>query len=337
MSGPIRLATLLALLLVPAVTRSMQAQDRAANERNCRIAVGDSLGRTMQALTVEQASVDAGGTALVTWRRADGPYGNCRVDPGGRVIAVEIHRTTERAGAREPTPVAKPPVVAIAPGERITCASNENRRSECPVPSGSEVRLVKALSGAPCEENRTWGREPTRIWVDHGCRAEFEVRKRGEETAVGEVPGSVKQTDLRSLATCRNEVRSHYRIPMPQIATEVASRQGAGTVDIAWRTTNGARGTCRVNRNGKLVRFEIEEEGSEAVAPVPVRPEQRVTCASDDGKLKECPIGADREVRLARKLSDAACIQGRSWGADRNRHVIWVTAGCRAEFSVSSR
>ena len=33
-----------------------------------------------------------------------------------------------------------------------------------------------------------------------------------------------------------------------------------------------------------------------------------------------------------RKLSDAPCIQGRTWGYDRNR--IWVDRGCRALFEV---
>jgi hypothetical protein len=37
-------------------------------------------------------------------------------------------------------------------------------------------------------------------------------------------------------------------------------------------------------------------------------------------------------VQLLRTLSDSACIEGRTWGWDRNG--VWVDRGCRAEFSV---
>jgi len=39
-------------------------------------------------------------------------------------------------------------------------------------------------------------------------------------------------------------------------------------------------------------------------------------------------------VRIGRRLSDAPCVQGRSWGYD-NRGV-WVSQGCRAEFIVGA-
>jgi hypothetical protein len=37
-------------------------------------------------------------------------------------------------------------------------------------------------------------------------------------------------------------------------------------------------------------------------------------------------------VRLKRQLSRDACVEGVSWGFDRNG--IWVDRGCRAEFEV---
>ncbi|MBK7600121.1 MAG: DUF3011 domain-containing protein [Acidobacteria bacterium] len=40
-------------------------------------------------------------------------------------------------------------------------------------------------------------------------------------------------------------------------------------------------------------------------------------------------------VQLVRQRSDAACIQGRTWGFDRRR--IWVDRGCRADFIVGNR
>jgi hypothetical protein len=340
MTGLLRVAALVALLVSPAFTRAVQAQDRADNERICRAAVVDSLGQSFMRLTVEQVSGDAGGTALVNWQRSDGPYGSCRIE-SGRLARMDIHRTTQPAATpNQPVPAVRAPVVVARPvaGERVTCASNDNRRAECAIRRESDVRLATVLSDAPCQENRTWGRDATHIWVDKGCRAEFEVRAR--ETVESEDrtnPASVKQTDIRSMAACRTEVRNHYQIPMPQIVTQIASRQGEGTVDVDWHTAQGSRGNCRVNRHGKVVRFEIEGEGSRAAAPSTVALERRVTCGSQDGNRTECPIPPGSEVRLTKKLSDAVCTQGWSWGADSKRNVIWVDRGCRGEFVVISR
>lgn len=55
------------------------------------------------------------------------------------------------------------------------CESRENRRHECTV-SGDlrHVHLERQLSGSQCIRGYSWGTEGgNKIWVDHGCRAEF--------------------------------------------------------------------------------------------------------------------------------------------------------------------
>jgi hypothetical protein len=37
-------------------------------------------------------------------------------------------------------------------------------------------------------------------------------------------------------------------------------------------------------------------------------------------------------VTLSRQLSDSGCVQGKTWGYDANG--IWVSNGCRAEFTL---
>lgn len=58
----------------------------------------------------------------------------------------------------------------------------------------------------------------------------------------------------------------------------------------------------------------------------------RVSCESNDNRRRTCRIDTRGGVRLARQLSDSPCIQGRTWGYDRN--AVWVSNGCRAEFEV---
>jgi hypothetical protein len=60
----------------------------------------------------------------------------------------------------------------------ITCSSDNGQRVYCGADTSGGVRLVRQLSGSPCDQ-RTWGFDSRGIWVDRGCRAEFDVSGRG--------------------------------------------------------------------------------------------------------------------------------------------------------------
>ena len=57
----------------------------------------------------------------------------------------------------------------------VTCESYDDRFSQCRIPERSQVRIVEQLSAAPCYPGRTWGVGNGFIWVNNGCRANFEV------------------------------------------------------------------------------------------------------------------------------------------------------------------
>jgi len=67
------------------------------------------------------------------------------------------------------------------------------------------------------------------------------------------------------------------------------------------------------------------------------RSDQRVRVESRDGRQARyrVSIPASARVRLVERLSSQACVQGRSWGYDRQG--IWVDDGCRAVFSIDYR
>jgi hypothetical protein len=58
----------------------------------------------------------------------------------------------------------------------VSCNSDDTRRHSCEVDTRYGVRLLKQNSGSPCDQDRTWGFDRRGIWVDRGCRADFEVR-----------------------------------------------------------------------------------------------------------------------------------------------------------------
>lgn len=60
--------------------------------------------------------------------------------------------------------------------QNIYCASDDGRRHTCPINTyGGTVRLLNQKSGSACIQGRSWGFNNTGIWVDRGCRADFEV------------------------------------------------------------------------------------------------------------------------------------------------------------------
>ena len=63
-------------------------------------------------------------------------------------------------------------------GDTIRCESNGYRYSECRADTRGGVRLSRQLGGN-CQQGRSWGWRGDIIWVDNGCRAEFQTRNGG--------------------------------------------------------------------------------------------------------------------------------------------------------------
>lgn len=61
--------------------------------------------------------------------------------------------------------------------KRFKLESNGGRETRRIDTSGG-VKLTKRLSDKPCTLGRNWGYDRNGVWVDDGCRAEFEVRTR---------------------------------------------------------------------------------------------------------------------------------------------------------------
>ncbi len=60
---------------------------------------------------------------------------------------------------------------------------------------------------------------------------------------------------------------------------------------------------------------------------------QVISCDSNDHRLRRCNVSIRRDARLVRQTSRTACVEGRSWGWDRDG--VWVNGGCRGEFQVN--
>lgn len=61
--------------------------------------------------------------------------------------------------------------------------------------------------------------------------------------------------------------------------------------------------------------------------------DRTIRCESEGGRMRVCRVDTLGNVQLARQLSSSRCIEGQTWGV--NRQGIWVDGGCRADFTVN--
>jgi len=64
----------------------------------------------------------------------------------------------------------------------------------------------------------------------------------------------------------------------------------------------------------------------------PASAQSTLRCESTNGRRVECRFDGAGTVQLSRQFSNNACIEGQSWGVDRN--TVWVDRGCRADFTI---
>jgi hypothetical protein len=57
----------------------------------------------------------------------------------------------------------------------LRCGSVDERHNTCRLAQPGYVTIERKISGASCNQGRSWDYDRREIWVDHGCEAEFRV------------------------------------------------------------------------------------------------------------------------------------------------------------------
>ena len=237
-------------------------------------------------------------------------------------------------------PVSAAPVPQAA--LRMSCSSDDMRRHVCAVDTTGGVQMVHQKSEAKCIQGRSWGYDNRGIWVDHGCRAEFEVgaqvvvethrdgheavelrahdrdgRREGEFRGWGDAYMVYCASDAMERVWCPADSRFGVRM--------IRQRSEAGCVEgQTWGY--GKRGIW-VDR-GCRADFRVTGDWQKNAAAL-------VYCPSDYMQLNSCPVDTLDGVFIIRQRSEADCVFNRTWGYDRDR--IWVDRGCRADFEIVDR
>lgn len=210
----------------------------------------------------------------------------------------------------------------LGTGNVIRCESDNGRTHECAVGYVRDARLLRQLSRGACVEGESWGVTHRSIWVAHGCRGEFLIDDRGRDDDRGGIgSGDHIRCESDDGRWKRCDVRARGRVEIVRQLSRSACVRGQswGTDAQGIWVSGGCRAEFRVERRAG------HDEPSLS----------RFTCESSNGSPRFCAAGSRGDVRLVRQISRSPCVEGRTWGRERNG--VWVGQGCRAEFEVSGR
>jgi hypothetical protein len=142
--------------------------------------------------------------------------------------------------------------------QTISCASQDGGRQFCPADTRGGVTMVRQNSSSPCVQGQTWGYDGRGIWVDRGCRADFQA---GNSYPGGPGPGGPGPGPGGNTITCES---SHNRrnyctignvnsnVEMVQQLSQAPCTRGAtwGNDGQGIWVDRGCRATFRVSAYG---------------------------------------------------------------------------------------
>jgi Protein of unknown function (DUF3011) len=200
-------------------------------------------------------------------------------------------------------------------GQTIRCESYGSRPNYCNADTRFGVVLVQQLSDKKCIEGRSWGADTRGVWVNDGCRGEFEIGGRGWENQQFQVV-RCESVDTREKLCPLDGRYNRIRLVKQLSRSQCTQGQTWGSDNRGIWVSQGCRATFEVSRT------YAQDRGN------------TVRCQSDGSRTRYCDVDTRGGVQLIRELSSSRCAQGQTWGWD-NRG-IWVTRGCDAEFEVGA-
>jgi hypothetical protein len=207
---------------------------------------------------------------------------------------------------------------SAAQASTITCESTNNEYRSCPADTSGGVRLSQQLSTKGCWENDTWGFDRNKIWVDRGCRAQFQVGAHGTSAdGKGDALAAAAVIGIAAAAIiASNQHDDHHN-----------KNSNNSNYNNNYDNRYDGRYDSRYddnNRNYDNNRYGYNGYGGD--------PRRTFTCESRNDRRNYCSFPGRGHVEIYKQRSSKPCRHGHSWGVEGNS--VWVADGCRAEFAV---
>jgi len=227
-------------------------------------------------------------------------------------------------------------VLPASADTKVRCDSNDGHYHECVAGPADYVTVARLWSKTKCVSGQSYGYRNGVIWVDQGCRADFNVVNSNMTSASTDpyYRGSRNNNNGRYTSQtvvcesldghrhhCAVDTSGGVRLTKRMSKTGCDFKSDWGYYNNGVWVANGCRAEFRVRSDNRL----MSQSSTNDV----------VVCESENGRRKHCDADTRFGVSLFRQTSDSACIENRTWGYDNNG--IWVTSGCRAEFQLNPR
>jgi hypothetical protein len=207
---------------------------------------------------------------------------------------------------------------SAAQASTVTCESTNNDYRSCPADTSGGVRLSQQLSTKGCWENDTWGFDRNKIWVDRGCRAQFQVGAhgtsaagKGDALAAAAVIGIAAAAIIASSQHDDHHNKNHNNNSYNNNYDNRYDGRYDGRYDDNYRNYDNNR-------------YGYNGYGGD--------PRRTFTCESRNDRRNYCSFPGRGHVEIYKQRSSSPCRHGHSWGVEGNS--VWVADGCRAEFAV---
>ena len=208
-------------------------------------------------------------------------------------------------------------------GGVIACASNDGRRVWCPADTRGGVQMMRQVSQSPCIQGQTWGFDGRGVWVDRGCRAEFQIGTGGYGNGgAGSGAALSCSSDDGGRVFCPADTRGGVQLVRQRSQSPCIQGQTWGFDRRGIWVDRGCRADFQTGAGGNW------DGGAGGNGPT-------ISCSSNDGGRVFCPADTRGGVQMIQQRSQSPCIQGTTWGYDRRG--VWVDRGCRADFQLGSR
>jgi hypothetical protein len=211
---------------------------------------------------------------------------------------------------------------AVSAQTDVRCESRNFQHQFCPVNGDvTGARLVSQESRSACVQGRSWGWNSSGVWVTNGCTGRFRV-----DAFVPPPPGFGPQ---RISCDSRNFQYEFCSVGVRVVNASLV-RQRSRSACVLGRTWGWRADGIWVSE-GCQGDFQLQSSFN----PVPPPGPGFTVCESREFRYNFCGTGPIRNAQMVTQISNAPCIQGRTWGTTRDG--IWVDNGCSARFRVFSR
>jgi len=220
---------------------------------------------------------------------------------------------------------------AVAQTNTLRCESANGMYVECRTAMLDTVTLSRTLNDTSCVQGQSWGYRNNVIWVDRGCRAAFMISPSTDTITTTPTTTRPISTAVSNdlLVVCESLNNTRHQCHDKALGGVTLVRQMSDNACIKGQTWG-------INQRGiwvdKGCRAEFSIGGTPTTGTVQPMAMHTLVCESGGGK-RHCPVDTSYGIRLTRQISSHSCALGRDWGYDENG--IWVTNGCRAEFTVN--